>query len=40
MRNEPLFVKYVAEEIARIKGISMDEVALVTSKNAKSLFFI
>ena len=39
-RNEPLFVKYVAEEIARIKGISVDEVASVTTKNAKTLFGI
>lgn len=37
-RNEPLFVKYVAEEIARIKGISVDEVASATTANAKSLF--
>ena len=40
MRNEPLFVKYVAEEIARIKGISVDEVASITTANAKSLFKI
>ena len=39
-RNEPLFVKYVAEEIARIKGISVDEVASATTKNAKALFSI
>ena len=37
-RNEPLFVKYVAEEIARIKSIDFDEVADATTKNAKSLF--
>ncbi|MDP2664444.1 MAG: TatD family hydrolase [bacterium] len=37
-RNEPLFVKYVAEEIARIKGISFDEVASITTENAKKLF--
>lgn len=37
-RNEPLFVKYVAEEVARIKGISIEEVAEATTKNAKSLF--
>lgn len=37
-RNEPLFVQYVAEEIARIKGISVDEVASITTANAKSLF--
>lgn len=39
-RNEPLFVKYVAEEIARIKGISLNEVASATTQNAKSLFSI
>ena len=37
-RNEPLFVKYVAEEIARIKNISLDEVASATTSNAKALF--
>ena len=37
-RNEPLFVKYVAEEIARIKGILVDEVSSATTKNAKALF--
>jgi len=40
MRNEPLFVQYVAEEIARIKGISVEEVASATTANAKSLFKI
>jgi TatD DNase family protein len=37
-RNEPLFVKYVAEEIARIKSISVQEVAKTTTQNAQSLF--
>lgn len=37
-RNEPLFVKYVAEEIARIKNIALDEVASATTSNAKILF--
>lgn len=37
-RNEPLFVKYVAEEIARIKKASLEEVADQTTKNAKQLF--
>lgn len=37
-RNEPLFVKYVAQEIARIKDISVDEVASATTSNAKALF--
>ena len=39
-RNEPLFVKYVAEEIARIKNIGIGEVADATTKNAKKLFSI
>jgi TatD DNase family protein len=37
-RNEPLFVKYIAEEIARIKKIPVEEVASATTQNAKSLF--
>lgn len=37
-RNEPLFIQYIAEEIARIKGISPEEVASITTANAKSLF--
>lgn len=39
-RNEPMFVSYVAEEIAKIKGISIEEVAQVTTQNAKKLFGI
>lgn len=37
-RNEPLYVRYVAEEIARIKKLSIEEVASATTQNAKSLF--
>ncbi|KKW04004.1 MAG: hypothetical protein A3J30_01585 [Candidatus Wildermuthbacteria bacterium RIFCSPLOWO2_02_FULL_47_9c] len=37
-RNEPLFVKYVAEEIARIKKLPFEEVAGVTTQNARKLF--
>ena len=37
-RNEPLFVEYIAEEIARIKKIDVKEVASATTANAKSLF--
>lgn len=40
MRNEPIFVKYVAERIAELKGISFDEVASATTANAKKLFNI
>lgn len=39
-RNEPKNVVYVADKIARIKGISIEEVAAVTTENAKRLFGI
>lgn len=37
-RNEPAFVKYIAEEIARIKKIDGEEIAEATTKNAHTLF--
>ncbi|WP_404330642.1 TatD family hydrolase [Mesobacillus maritimus] len=39
-RNEPAYVKLVAEQIAELKGISYDEVANATTENAKKLFDI
>lgn len=39
-RNDPRYVRYVAEAIAQIKGISFEEVARKTSENAKRLFRI
>lgn len=39
-RNEPLYVKYVAEKIAEIKNIKFEEVAKQTTKNARKLFGI
>lgn len=39
-RNEPAFVKLVAEQIAELKGISYEEVAKATTENAKKLFDI
>jgi len=39
-RNEPLYVKYVAEKIAELRRISFDEVAKVTTENARRLFRI
>jgi len=37
-RNEPLYVRHVAEKIAEFKNISVEEVAKVTLENAKKLF--
>jgi TatD DNase family protein len=37
-RNEPAFVKLVAEEIALIKNQTFDTVAKVTTENAKRVF--
>ncbi len=38
--NEPGFVKYVAEEIAQLRGIGLEEVATATSNNFFNLFNI
>jgi len=37
-RNEPAYVKYVAERIAEIKGISFEEVAKATTENTEEVF--
>ncbi len=37
-RNEPAYVKLTAEKIAEIKGLTMTDVARVTSRNAYDLF--
>lgn len=39
-RNEPLYVKYVAEKIAKIKNLSYEGIAEATAQNAKKLFNI
>lgn len=39
-RNEPAYVRYTAEEVAKIKGLSFDDVARITSFNAMQLFGI
>lgn len=37
-RNEPMFVEHVAAKIAELKGISIEEVARITTDNAVRLF--
>jgi TatD DNase family protein len=37
-RNEPAFVRHVAEEIATLRGISLEQIASATSKNFFDLF--
>ncbi|MFW6266280.1 MAG: TatD family hydrolase [Halanaerobiales bacterium] len=39
-RNEPLYVKYVAQKLAEVKGITAEKVAEVTSNNAKEFYEI
>jgi len=39
-RNEPAFVKYVADKIAEVHNITTDEVARITSLNAFRIFGI
>lgn len=39
-RNESAYIKYVAQKIAEIKGVSADEVAAQTSDNARKIFGI
>lgn len=37
-RNEPLLVRFVAERIAEIRGVSVEKIAEMTTANAKLLF--
>jgi TatD DNase family protein len=37
-RNEPAYVRLVAEAIARIRGIPLEQVARITTANAQALF--
>lgn len=38
--NKPAYVKYVAEEIAKIREMSIEEIADITSSNAEEFFNI
>ncbi len=37
-KNEPAYVRYVAETIADVRGVSFDEIVEITSANAETLF--
>ncbi len=37
-RNEPAFVRYVAEALAALRGMTAEEVAARTAANAARLF--
>jgi TatD DNase family protein len=39
-RNEPAYVSFVAETVAKVKGLSLEEVGRVTTLNAVELFRI
>ena len=38
--NQPAYVKFVAQEIANLRGISFEDVAQITTENAKKLLAI
>lgn len=38
--NKPTYVKYVAEEIAKLRGITVEEVVSITTRNAEKVFKI
>ena len=37
-RNQPAFVRYVAEQVAELRGISLTQLAAQTTQNAQRLF--
>ena len=39
-RNEPSFVKFVADKVAQIRNVPADEISQITTQNAKRLFNI
>lgn len=39
-QNEPSYLRYTAEKIAELKGISVDELGKMTTENAKKLYKI
>jgi TatD DNase family protein len=39
-RNEPSFLPFIAKKIAGLKGVSLDDLAAATTKNAEAIFRI
>ena len=39
-RNDPRNVKYIAQKVAEVKEMSLEEIAQITDKNTKNLFQI
>lgn len=37
-RNESSYIKYIAEKLAEVKGVSREEVARITTANAQKIF--
>ena len=37
-RNNSAYIKYVAEEIAQLKGVTYEEVLAQTEKNAREIY--
>jgi TatD DNase family protein len=37
-RNEPSYVRYTAEKVAEVKGVSFEKIAEVTTQNAFRIF--